>query len=101
MGALRGLSWAAYSKATWATRLAGSACSVRELEQVTGMSQQLVSYHLRELRTAGLVAALVEGRSDRDLLCCSDLDDLVPLTGGLVLATRRAESGRVPGLRPA
>ena len=68
---------------------------------VTGMSQQLVSCHLRELRTAGLVAALVEGRSSRYRLCCSELGDLVSLIGGLVLGVRQTESGRVPGLRPA
>jgi DNA-binding transcriptional ArsR family regulator len=74
---------------------------VRELEQVTGMSQQLVSYHLRELRTAGLVAASPEGRSNRYHLCCSDLDDLVSLIGGLELAAREAERERPLDPAPA
>ena len=81
--------------------LARKACSVRELEQVTGMSQQLVSYHLRELRTAGLVAASAEGRSNRYRLCCSDLNDLVSLIGGLELAARQTEGERVLEPRPA
>lgn len=63
--------------------LAGSACSVRELEQVTGMSQSLVSYHLRELREAGLVASNPVGRSNRYRLSSSDLDQLAGLIGGL------------------
>jgi len=65
------------------------------------MSQQLVSYHLRELRTAGLVAASVEGRSNRYRLCCSDLDDLVSLIGELELADRQADSERVLEPSPA
>jgi DNA-binding transcriptional ArsR family regulator len=76
--------------------LAGNSCSVRELEQVTGMSQQLVSYHLRELRAADLVAASVEGRSNRYRLCCSDLDDLVSLIGRLESAARQADGEHVP-----
>jgi DNA-binding transcriptional ArsR family regulator len=50
--------------------------SVRELERATGMSQSLVSYHLRELRDAGVVVATAAGRSNRYRLCCSDLDEL-------------------------
>jgi DNA-binding transcriptional ArsR family regulator len=65
------------------------------------MSQQLVSYHLRELRTAGLVAASVEGHSNRYRLCCPDLDELVSLIGELELAARQAEVERVPEPGPA
>jgi DNA-binding transcriptional ArsR family regulator len=63
--------------------LAGSSCSVRELEQVTGMSQSLVSYHLRELREAGLVASTAAGRSNRYQLASANLDQLASLLGGL------------------
>jgi DNA-binding transcriptional ArsR family regulator len=66
-----------------------------------GMSQQLVSYDLRELRTAGLVAASVEGRSSRYRLSCSELGDLVSLIGRLALAARHAEVKRVPDTSPA
>jgi DNA-binding transcriptional ArsR family regulator len=67
------------------------------------MSQQLVSYHLRELRTAGLVAAPLEGHSNRYRLRCPDLDDLVSLIGELelALAARQAEGERVPVSSPA
>ena len=65
------------------------------------MSWQLVSYQLQELRTAGLVDASVERRSNRYRFCCSDLDDLVLLIGELELAARRADSERVPGPSPA
>ena len=63
--------------------LAGSTCTVRELERVTGMSQSLVSYHLRELREAGLVASSANGRSNRYRLASSDLDQLAGVIGGL------------------
>lgn len=63
--------------------LAGTTCSVRELEQVTGMSQSLVSYHLRELREAGLVTSTAEGRSNRYRLANADLDQLAGLMGRL------------------
>lgn len=63
--------------------LAGSTCSVRELEQVTGMSQSLVSYHLRSLREAGLVDSTAAGRSNRYRLANVDLDQLAGLIGSL------------------
>jgi DNA-binding transcriptional ArsR family regulator len=63
--------------------LAGSECTVRELEQVTGLSQSLVSYHLRELRGAGLVSSSAAGRSNRYRLARGDLDQLATLIGTL------------------
>ena len=63
--------------------LAEGARSVRELEEATGLSQSLVSYHLRGLREAGLVIASVEGRSNRYRLCGSDLDQVASLIGRL------------------
>ena len=63
--------------------LAGSECTVRELEQVTGMRQSLVSYHLQELRKAGLVSASPVGRSNRYRLTRADLDQLATLIGTL------------------
>jgi DNA-binding transcriptional ArsR family regulator len=63
--------------------LAGSTCSVRELEQVTGLSQSLVSYHLRELRDAGLVTASPTGRSNRYTLAHGELEQLAELLGRL------------------
>ena len=63
--------------------LAGSECSVRELEQVTGLRQSLVSYHLQELGKAGLVSASPVGRSNRYRLARTDLDQLATLIGTL------------------
>lgn len=63
--------------------LAGAECSVRELEEVTGMRQSLVSYHLGQLRDAGLVTASVEGRSNRYRLAYPGLDQLAALIGTL------------------
>jgi DNA-binding transcriptional ArsR family regulator len=67
--------------------LAGSECSVRELEQVTGMRQSLVSYHLQELRKVGLVSASPVGRSNRYRLARADLDQLATLIGTLESGT--------------
>ncbi len=63
--------------------LAGTTSTVRDLEAVTGLSQSLVSYHLRELRDAGLVSATAEGRTNRYALSHTDLDALATLLGGL------------------
>ena len=63
--------------------LAGSECTVRELEQVTGLRQSLVSYHLQELGKAGLVSASPVGRSNRYRLARTDLDQLATLIGTL------------------
>lgn len=63
--------------------LAGNTCSVRELEQLTGLRQSLVSYHLRELRQAGLVTSTASGRSNRYRLAHGGLDELSTLLGRL------------------
>jgi DNA-binding transcriptional ArsR family regulator len=79
--------------------LAGSTCSVRELERVTGLGQSLVSYHLRELRTAGLVTVTTQGRSNRYKLAHANLDQLAGLIGNLQpepLETESAEASTYP-----
>jgi DNA-binding transcriptional ArsR family regulator len=63
--------------------LAGTACTVRELQDVTGLSQSLVSYHLAELRKAGLVSSAAAGRANRYRLSNPDLDKLALLVGSL------------------
>jgi DNA-binding transcriptional ArsR family regulator len=68
--------------------LAGGTRSVRELEQVTGLSQPLVSYHLRGLREAGVVTAKPQGRSNRYRLACSDLDEIATVIGTLEIAAQ-------------
>ena len=71
--------------------LAGTNSTVRELERVTGLSQSLVSYHLRELRDAGLVSATPQGRTNRYSLSHPDLDTLATLLGGLDAAPNAAD----------
>jgi DNA-binding transcriptional ArsR family regulator len=73
--------------------LAESSCSVRELEEVTGLSQSLVSYHMAELRKAGLVTATAEGRTNRYSLSHPDLDKLAALVGNLDTSPAVAPSG--------
>jgi len=63
--------------------LAGTACTVRELQEVTGLSQSLVSYHLGELRKAGLVSSTAAGRTNQYRLSNPDLDKLALLIGSL------------------
>ncbi len=50
---------------------------------MTGLSQSLVSYHLRELRKAGLVTSTAAGRANQYRLSNPDLDKLALLIGGL------------------
>ena len=78
--------------------LAGTNSSVRELERVTGLSQSLVSYHLRSLRQAGLVTATVEGRANRYQLAHADLDKLASLVGNLEATPSRGSKTRSVGL---
>ncbi len=54
-----------------------------ELQQATGLSQSLVSYHLAALKEAGLVTATAEGRSNRYQLSGADLDQVATLIGNL------------------
>ena len=63
--------------------LAGTTSTVRDLEKVTGLSQSLVSYHLQQLRSAGLVTSTASGRANRYRLSSADLDKLALLIGGL------------------
>jgi DNA-binding transcriptional ArsR family regulator len=67
--------------------LAGTSSSVRDLERVTGLGQSLVSYHLRELRQAGLVIATPSGRTNHYRLANPDLDNLGRLLGNLGTAS--------------
>ena len=63
--------------------LAETSATVRELEKVTGLSQPLVSYHLRALREAGLVVPTAVGRANVYRLASPDLDKLAALLGTL------------------
>ncbi|MFN2562702.1 MAG: ArsR/SmtB family transcription factor [Jatrophihabitans sp.] len=63
--------------------LANTSSTVRELETVTGLSQSLVSYHLKALREAGLVRATPVGRANCYALANPDLNKLADLLGTL------------------
>jgi DNA-binding transcriptional ArsR family regulator len=58
--------------------------SVTELTAMTGLSQTLVSHHLKSLRDHGLVTVTAQGRSNIYSLCClavaEPLGQLVALT---------------------
>jgi DNA-binding transcriptional ArsR family regulator len=72
--------------------LAGTTSTVRDLERVTGLSQSLVSYHLRALRKAGLVTATAQGRANVYELAHPDLDKLARLVGDLDARTLPTET---------
>lgn len=50
--------------------IADQECTVTELVDITGLSQTLVSHHLKSLRENGLVAVTPRGRSNVYSLCC-------------------------------
>jgi protein-tyrosine-phosphatase len=74
--------------------LARSDRHVRELTDLVGRPQNLVSYHLGKLRSAGLVSARRSSADGRDAYYTVELDRL----GELLVATGRAVH---PGLRLA
>lgn len=61
--------------------LASGSRSLRELEQMTLLSQSLVSYHLDQLRGAGLVTARPEGRRRRYQIHNFELDQVASFIG--------------------
>ena len=63
--------------------LAGGSRSVRELQEVTGLAQPAVSYHLAELRATGVVTATARGRSNRYRVRSVELDQVATLIGTL------------------
>ncbi|GAB3301907.1 ArsR/SmtB family transcription factor [Parasphingorhabdus pacifica] len=57
--------------------------TVRELTELTGMSQTLVSHHLTPLREQQLIIASPKGRSNVYSLCCDGLVEPVRLLASL------------------
>ena len=53
--------------------------SVTELTAATGLSQTLVSHHLKSLRDNGLVTATPVGRSNVYSLCCDAIAEPIAL----------------------
>lgn len=63
--------------------LAKGSHSLRELEEATRLSPSLVSYHLSQLRGAGLVTTSTEGRRRRYQLHDIELDQVASFLGGV------------------
>lgn len=85
----RALHWAPKLKAlsdenrlTIALLLSDREHSVRQLQDATGLSQTLVSHHLKLLRDHNLVSVRVEGRSNHYSLCCGDLQQIIEALSG-------------------
>lgn len=57
--------------------LAEAPRSVKDLQDATGLSQALVSHHLKPLRDQELVLVAPQGRSNVYTLCCEELAFLV------------------------
>lgn len=57
--------------------------TVTELAEASGMSQPLVSHHLKLLRETGLVTSTAVGRSNRYSLCCDAIAQPIALLSDL------------------
>lgn len=57
--------------------------SVTELTAATGLSQTLVSHHLKSLRANGLVAVTAQGRSNIYSVCCSAVAEPIEMLAAL------------------
>ncbi|MCX6433757.1 MAG: metalloregulator ArsR/SmtB family transcription factor [Actinobacteria bacterium] len=57
--------------------------TVTELVDVSGMSQPLVSHHLKTLRETGLVTSTAVGRSNVYSLCCDAIAEPIALLSDL------------------
>ena len=60
--------------------------SVKDITEIVGLPQTLVSHHLKALRDVGLVTATAKGRSNIYAACCAPLAEparlLAALAGG-------------------
>lgn len=60
------------NRAILALLLAERPRTVKELQEATGLSQTLISHHLRPLREEALVRVVPRGRSNVYSLCCEE-----------------------------
>ena len=65
--------------------------TVTELAEVSGMSQPLVSHHLKTLRDTGLVTSTAVGRSNVYSLCCDAIAQPIALLSDLATPTCTAK----------
>jgi DNA-binding transcriptional ArsR family regulator len=63
--------------------IADKDCTVTELVDVSGLSQPLVSHHLKTLRETGLVTSTAVGRSNVYSLCCDAIAQPIALLSEL------------------
>jgi len=71
--------------------------SVTELMTTTGLSQTLVSHHLKTLRENGLVVATPVGRSNVYSLCCDAMAQPIALLSTLAgIADTPTDEGTTP-----
>jgi DNA-binding transcriptional ArsR family regulator len=63
--------------------VADRSSSVTELVATTGLSQTLVSHHLKSLRENGLVTSAAVGRSNVYSLCCDAMSQPIALLSTL------------------
>lgn len=57
--------------------------SVKDLTEVVGLPQTLVSHHLKALRESGLVSSTARGRSNVYSMCCDALAEPARLLASL------------------
>ncbi len=57
--------------------------TVTDLADISGMSQPLVSHHLKTLRETGLVTSTAVGRSNVYSLCCDAISEPIALLSDL------------------
>lgn len=62
--------------------------TVKELQEETGLSQTLVSHHLKPLREQELVSVVPRGRSNVYTLCCDELAETVRVLATITGSTR-------------
>lgn len=75
------------NRAILALLLAERPRTVKELQEATGMSQTLISHHLRPLREQALVKIVPRGRSNVYSLCCEELGTPVRWLASLAALT--------------
>ena len=61
--------------------------TVKEMQEATGLSQTLISHHLRPLREQALVKVMPRGRSNVYALCCEELGTPVRWLASLAALT--------------
>lgn len=67
--------------------------TVKELQEETGLSQTLVSHHLKPLREQELVSVVPQGRSNVYTLCCDELAETVRVLATIVGSTPEGTEG--------